>query len=93
MRGIGEIFGVQVGQVLGAAEHRNGTYPTYVERGAQAATTQMGRMGAEDPSILPSAPYKAEDLGQHLARAAVDYDLRERVERCRLSVDDDQMGA
>gem|GEM_PF-2549234 len=52
MRGIGERFGVQVGQLLGAAEHRNGTYATYMERGAQAATTQMARMGAEDPSII-----------------------------------------
>ena len=52
MRGIGEGFGVQVGQLLGAAEHRSGAYSTYVERGAEAATTQMARMGAEAPSII-----------------------------------------
>src|ERR1700680_2941534 len=54
--GLGERFGVQVSQMLGAAEHRSGAYSTYVQRGAQAATTQMTRMGAEDPSSIPRRP-------------------------------------
>jgi hypothetical protein len=44
-----------VAQILGAAEHRSEAYWAYVERGAQAATTEMGRMGAEDPSSWSGA--------------------------------------
>jgi hypothetical protein len=57
MKGIGERFGAQVVQMLGAAEHRSERISSMRERGAEAATTQMGRMGAEDPLIPPSAPF------------------------------------
>ncbi len=57
MKGIGERFGGQVVQMLGAAEHRSERISSMRERGAEAATTQMGRMGAEDPLIPPSAPF------------------------------------
>jgi len=57
MKGIGERFGGQVVQMLGAAEHRSERISSMRERGAEAATTQMGRMGAEHPSIPPSAPF------------------------------------
>jgi hypothetical protein len=60
------------------------------KRGAETATTQMGPMGAEDPSIPPSASsQKVDDLGEHIARAAVNHDLGKRVEPGRLGVDDD----
>ncbi len=35
--------------MLGAAEHRSERIALMRKRGAEAATTQMGRMGAEDP--------------------------------------------
>jgi len=55
LAGGGEGFGVQVVQMLGAAEHRSERIPSMRERGAEAATTQMGRMGAEDPATSASA--------------------------------------
>src|SRR5260221_6931049 len=39
--------------MLGAAEHRSDAYSKYSERGAEAATTQMACMGAEDPPSVP----------------------------------------
>ena len=48
-RAINERFGGQVGQMLGAAEHRSERIPWMREREAQAATTQMARMDVEDP--------------------------------------------
>jgi len=52
MRGVDERFGVQVGQMLGAAEHRSARIPRMRKRGAEVATTQMARMGAEDPLTI-----------------------------------------
>jgi hypothetical protein len=45
-------FGGQAGQMLGAAEHRSARI-VMRKRGAEAATTQMARMGAEDLPMLP----------------------------------------
>jgi hypothetical protein len=56
MRGVDERFGVQVGQLLGAAEHRSARILWMRKRGAEAATTQMARMGAEDPSTISQRP-------------------------------------
>jgi hypothetical protein len=56
MRGVDERFGVQVGQLLGAAEHRSARILWMRKRGAEAATTQMVRMGAEDPSTISQRP-------------------------------------
>jgi hypothetical protein len=57
VEGIDERFGAQVVQMLGAAEHRSERISSMRERGAEAATTQMGRMGAEDPSTPPPTAY------------------------------------
>jgi hypothetical protein len=51
---IGERFGGQTAQTLGADEHRSERI-VMRERGAQEATTQMGCMDAEHPSIISSA--------------------------------------
>jgi len=48
-------FGAQTGQMLGAAEHRSARIGMR-KRGAETATTQMARMGAED---LPMCPPRA----------------------------------
>jgi hypothetical protein len=53
-RAINERFGGQVGQVLGAAEQRSARIPWMRKRVAQAATTQMARMGVEDPLHRPA---------------------------------------
>jgi len=53
VEGISGRFGAQVVQMLGAAEHRSERILSMRERGAQVATTQMGRMGAEDPLTPP----------------------------------------
>ena len=53
-RAINERFGGQVGQMLGAAEQRSERIPWMRERVAQAATTQMARMGVEDPLYRPA---------------------------------------
>ncbi|HEX9561791.1 MAG TPA: hypothetical protein VGA76_11230 [Candidatus Dormibacteraeota bacterium] len=53
-RAINERFGGQVGQMLGAAEQRSERIPLMRERVAQAATTQMARMDAEDPLHRPA---------------------------------------
>jgi hypothetical protein len=45
---------IQAAQMLGAAEHRS-AHPLMRRRDAQAATTQMGRMGAEGPPIRAGA--------------------------------------
>jgi hypothetical protein len=50
--------------MLGAAKHRSDAYSKYEERGAQAATTQMGRMGAEDASSRP----RSSSLSQRFER-------------------------
>jgi len=39
----------------GAAEHRSERISLMRERGAQKATMQMGRMGAEDPATIGGA--------------------------------------
>jgi len=64
MKGIVERFGDQVVQMLGAAEHRSERISSMRERGADTFRVPMpkaweavGRMGAEDPSIPPSAPF------------------------------------
>jgi len=44
--------------MLDAAEHRSDAYSTYSEREAQAATTQMACLGAEDPSAVPEGSRK-----------------------------------
>ena len=55
--GLGARFGVQVGQMLGADEHRSARIAQMRKRGAPQATTQMARMGAEDaPSIRSRTP-------------------------------------
>ena len=51
MKKVGEGFGSQVVQILGASENRSKAYSTYASRGSQEATTEMGRMGPEAPSI------------------------------------------
>ncbi len=53
--GGGEGFGAQVVQMGGAAEHRSERISLMRERGAQKATMQMGRMGAEDPATIGGA--------------------------------------
>jgi hypothetical protein len=53
-RRINERFGDQAGQMLGAAEQRSARIPSMRKRVAQAATTQMARMGVEDP-LYPAA--------------------------------------
>jgi len=63
MRGVGERFGVQV-VPLGPPCRRHGRVPEHRsarilwmrKRGAEAATTQMARMGAEDPSTISQRP-------------------------------------
>ncbi len=54
---VGEGFGGQVAQLLGASENRSKAYWRYVSRGSQEATKEMGRMGAEAPSIPFSTAY------------------------------------
>ena len=54
-RGINERFGGQAGQILGAAEQRRTRIPSMRKRVAEAATTQMARMGVEDPLYPPAA--------------------------------------
>jgi hypothetical protein len=39
--------------MLGATEQRSARIPWMRKRVAQAATTQMARMGVEDPLIVP----------------------------------------
>jgi hypothetical protein len=51
---IGERFGGQVGQMLGAAEQRSARIPWMRQRVAQAATTQMVRKAVEDPPYRPA---------------------------------------
>src|SRR5437868_15029967 len=53
--------------MLGGAEHRSGAHSSMRERGAEAATTQMRCMGAEDASAIASVACK---LGHAVARAA-----------------------
>src|SRR5712691_5588345 len=50
--GVGGRFGARVVQILGAAEHRS-ERTVVRERGAEAATTEMGRNGPEDASTIP----------------------------------------
>jgi hypothetical protein len=52
--GINERFGDQVGQLLGATEQRSARIPWMRKRVAEAATTQMVRMGVEDPLHPPA---------------------------------------
>ena len=54
VEGISERFGAQVVQMLGAAEHRSERISSMRERVAEAATTQMGCMDAEDPLHRPA---------------------------------------
>jgi len=56
LRAINERFGGQVVQMLGAAEQRSARIPWMRKRVAEAATTQMGRMGAEAPLHRPTGP-------------------------------------
>ncbi len=54
VRAINERFGAQAGQMLGAAEQRSERIQRMRERVAEAATTQMVCMGAEDPLYRPA---------------------------------------
>ena len=69
--GHGERFGGQVVQLLGAAEHHSARIDRFVSEERSAATTQMGRMGAEDPSgisghtlLVPIYEYRCEECGK-----------------------------
>ena len=53
-RAVNERFGGQAAQMLGAAEQRSERIRSMRERVAEAATTQMGCMGAEDPLHRPA---------------------------------------
>ena len=55
-RAINERFGGQVAQMLGAGEQRSARIPWMRKRVAEAATTQMGRVGAEVPLYRPAGP-------------------------------------
>jgi len=50
-RAVGEAFGVQVGQMGGDDEHARERSLSCASEGAQEATMQVARMGAEGPSI------------------------------------------
>jgi len=51
LKKVGEGFGDQVAQILGDSENRSKAYWRYASRGSQESTTEMGRLGAEAPSI------------------------------------------
>jgi len=51
LKKVGEGFGGQVAQIPGASENPSKAYWRYASRGSQEATTELGRMDAEAPSI------------------------------------------
>ena len=51
LKKVGEGFGDQVAQILRDCENRSKAYWRYASRGSQESTTEMGRLGAEAPSI------------------------------------------
>ncbi len=64
--GLGDRFGVQVSQMLGADGQRSGAYSTYVQGAAQAATAQMARRATKIRRASPAGlrPSGGEEMVQ-----------------------------
>src|SRR5205823_1525351 len=63
----GERFGAQVVQILGAPEQRSARIRMR-KRAAQGATTEMGRMGAEDPRSRAGSTSLTQRFQRHRQR-------------------------
>jgi len=55
LKKVGEGFGDQVAQIRGDFENGSKAYWRYASRGSEESTTEMGRLGAEAPSVPFSA--------------------------------------
>ena len=71
---------IQVAERLGAGEHRSERIRLMRERGAETATTHLGRMGAEDPARLaghtlhmPIYEYRCEECGKRSSTLLMSY--------------------